>query len=168
MTDPISPQGVEFRRVSSSLTKVRLIGAGIGLLLPALICVLVTIPLVSMGLEGVAPWLYGVAGFLLLLFLWLLWLIPRQVKAIGYATTDTDFLVRRGIMFRRLDIVPYGRIQFVDVNEGPIARRLGIATCQLHTASAGTDAKIDGLPVGEAAVLRDLLVANGSSNLSGL
>lgn len=160
MTDPLSPAGVQFNGVSTDLAKVRLIGAAASVVAPLAVFVVLGIVL--------SPWFYLGAGACLLIFLWLLWLIPRQVRALGYATTATDLLVRRGIMFRRLDVVPYGRIQFVDVHEGPVARYLGIASCVLHTASASTDAKIDGLPVAEAGRLRELLVRQGSSNLSGL
>ena len=160
MADALSPPGVEFRRVSPSLAVVRVAGAGLSLLLPAAGFAVLAFLL--------SRWLFLGSLAVVLVFLWLLWLIPRQVRATMYATSDSDFLVRRGIMFRRLDVVPYGRIQFVDVHEGPIARRLGIAEVQLHTASAGTDAKVAGLPSGEAAVLRDLLLSNGAASFSGL
>ena len=39
-------------------------------------------------------------------------------------------------MFKRLVIVPYGRMQLVDLAAGPIDRAFGIATLQLHTAAA--------------------------------
>ncbi len=158
--DPLNPAGVEFHGVSPLLARLRLIGAALTLLVPAVV-------LAVMGFV-LQPWLYLPAGLLAAVFLWQAWLIPRQVRAIAYATTDTDFLVRRGIMFRRLDVVPYGRIQYVDVQEGPIARPLGIASVQLHTASAGTDASLDGLPSQQAADLRDLLMKLGSDELSGL
>ncbi|MFZ1381865.1 MAG: PH domain-containing protein [Scrofimicrobium sp.] len=159
-TDPLAPEGVEFKPVSSALAKVRLIGAAISLLIPAVILAVMAVTL--------TPYLWIVVAALLAVFLWLLWLIPRQVHALGYATTSSDLLVRRGIMFRRLDVVPFGRIQFVDVHEGPVARAVGIASCTLHTASASTDASIDGLPVAEANRLREQLVTAGAANLSGL
>lgn len=160
MSDALAPKGAEFRNVSQSLAKVRTIVAAILLGVPAIVFVVLGYLF--------TPLSYYVAGFFVLIFLWLLWLIPRQVRATMYATTDTDFLVRRGVMFRRMDIVPYGRIQYVDVSEGPIARSLGIAEVRLRTAAASSDVSLDGLPVAEAAVLRDLLVANGASGLSGL
>ena len=46
---------------------------------------------------------------------WGYWLIGRQVRATGYALRQDDLLVVTGIMFRRLVIVPYGRMQLVDV-----------------------------------------------------
>ena len=160
MSNALSPAGVEFRAVSPSLATVRLVGA-------ALTCGLPAVALAVLA-AFTSPWFFLAAAAFVALFLWLWWLIPRQVRATMYATSDTDFLVRRGIMFRRLDVVPYGRIQYVDIHEGPIARKLGVAQVQLHTASAGTDAKVDGLPTAEASSLRDLLLSNGAANLSGL
>ncbi|HLR94702.1 MAG TPA: PH domain-containing protein, partial [Jiangellaceae bacterium] len=65
-------------------------------------------------------------------------------------------------------VVPYGRMQLVDVTSGPIERRLGLATIQMHTASPASDAKIPGLPSAEAARLRDRLSALGEAQAAGL
>jgi hypothetical protein len=99
---------------------------------------------------------------------WLWWLIGRQVAAIGYAERADDLLVTRGILFRELVVVPYGRMQLVDVQAGPLDRRFGIARLQLHTAAATTDASIPGLPVAEAGRLRDQLAALGEARSAGL
>lgn len=99
---------------------------------------------------------------------WAWWVIGRQVRALGYAERDEDLLVRRGVMFRNLVVVPYGRMQFVDVEAGPLARKLGYASVQLHTASPATDASIPGLVPDEAARLRDRLARRGEARLAGL
>jgi uncharacterized protein len=99
---------------------------------------------------------------------WLWWLIGRQVAAIGYADRADDLLVVSGILFRRLVVVPYGRMQLVDVRRGPIERYLGLATVQLHTAAATTDATVPGLPPDEAGRLRDRLAALGEERSAGL
>lgn len=159
--DPTTPASVRFRRVSPKLAAVRLIGLAA-----------VVLPVVAAS-AAVAAWtgsafFWGIVVGLVVAFAWGAWLFPRQVRAIGYATEQSDFLVRKGIAFRTLVVVPYGRIQYVDVKEGPVARLFGIASVQLHTASALTQASLSGLPVLEAAELRDLLVARGQSELSGL
>jgi hypothetical protein len=59
-------------------------------------------------------------------------------------------------------------MQFVDVTAGPLQRRFGVATVQLHTAAAATDAQIPGLVPVEAARLRDRLAAHGESRAAGL
>jgi len=99
---------------------------------------------------------------------WLWWLIGRQVRAIGYADRADDLLVVSGILFRRLVVVPYGRMQQVDVRRGPIERYLGLATVQLHTAAATTDATIPGLAPDEAGRLRDQLASLGEQRSAGL
>ena len=116
---------------------------------------------------------YPEFGFVALLLglgiaLWIWWLIGRQVGAIGYAERDDDLLVVSGILFRRLVLVPYGRMQLVDVRRGPLERYLGLATVQLHTAAATTDATIPGLPPEVAGRLRDQLAALGEQRSAGL
>jgi len=99
---------------------------------------------------------------------WTFWLIGRQVRATGYALRADDLLVVSGIMFRRLVIVPYGRMQLVDVSRGPIDRYFGLATVQLHTAAATTDATVPGLPLAEAQALRDQLASLGEQRSAGI
>jgi hypothetical protein len=114
-------------------------------------------------------WITGIgAAVALIALVWGLWLIPRNWRAWGYAERDDDLLVKHGVLFRKLSVVPYGRMQFVDVNSGPLERRVGIATVQLHTASPATDARIPGLPPDEAARLRDRLAALGEARAAGL
>jgi membrane protein YdbS with pleckstrin-like domain len=92
----------------------------------------------------------------------------RRVSAWAYAERDDDLLVRRGVLFRRLSIIPYGRMQFVDVTAGPFERLFGLATVRMHTAAAASDARIPGLSAEEAARLRDQLTALGESQAAGL
>jgi len=72
------------------------------------------------------------------------------------------------VMVRRVTVVPYGRMQFVDVSAGPFERAFGLATVRLHTAAAATDARIPGLPAHEAARLRDQLASLGESRAAVL
>ncbi len=115
---------------------------------------------------GWVPALVAVVG--LVVFGWAWWLIGRRVRSYGYCERADDLLVTSGILFRRLVIVPYGRMQLVDVTAGPIDRSLGITTVQLHTAAATSDAAIPGLPPDEASALRDRLSAVGEERSSGL
>jgi membrane protein YdbS with pleckstrin-like domain len=92
----------------------------------------------------------------------------RRVRAWGYAERAEDLLVRRGVMFRRMSVIPYGRMQYVEVTAGPFERAFGLATVQMHTAAAASDARIPGLPAVEAARLRDQLTSLGESHAMGL
>ena len=95
-------------------------------------------------------------------------LVSRNAAAWAYAERDDDLFVRRGVAFRRIAVVPYGRMQLVDVTAGPLQRMHGIATVHLHTASPDTTARIPGLTPAEAARLRDRLTARGEAQAAGL
>jgi membrane protein YdbS with pleckstrin-like domain len=95
-------------------------------------------------------------------------LLQRRVGAWGYLEREDDLLVRRGLLVRRLSVVPYGRMQFIDVIAGPVERLFGLATVRLHTAAAATDARIPGLAAEEAARLRDRLAELGEADAAGL
>jgi membrane protein YdbS with pleckstrin-like domain len=112
---------------------------------------------------GVAVTLIAAAlGALFALLVW------RRYRAWGYAEREDDLLVRRGVLIRRLTVVPYGRMQFVDVTAGPVDRIFGLSTVQLHSAAAATDARIPGLEKAEAERLRDRLAALGEAKAAGL
>ena len=158
--DPFAPDGVVFHPVSSRLITARLLGAGI---VSAVLIIGFAVPGVIVSSAFFIP-----AGLFAALLVWQLWLIPRQVRAMGYALADNHLLWRHGVMFRSITVTPYGRMQFVDTSQGPLARWLGIAEVRLHTASASTDATINGLPVAEAENLRRVLSQRGEERMAGL
>lgn len=94
--------------------------------------------------------------------------LRRRMRAWAYAERDDDLLVRRGVMIRRLSVIPYGRMQFVDVTAGPVERTFGLATVRMHTAAAASDARVPGLAAEEAALLRDNLTRLGEARAAGL
>ncbi|WP_238015779.1 PH domain-containing protein [Dactylosporangium sp. AC04546] len=94
--------------------------------------------------------------------------LRRSLRAWGYAERAEDLLVRHGLLVRRLSIVPYARMQFVDVTAGPLERAAGLATVTLHTAAAASDATVPGLDAAEATRLRDRLAALGEIREEGL
>jgi hypothetical protein len=104
----------------------------------------------------------AVAGALAALF------AARRVSAWAYVEREDDLLVSRGVLFARLSVVPYGRMQFIDVTAGPLERAFRIATVRMHTAAAASDARIPGLARDEAARLRDRLAALGEAQASGI
>jgi uncharacterized protein len=94
--------------------------------------------------------------------------LARRVAAWGYAERRDDLMVRRGVLIRRLSVIPYGRMQFIDVTAGPVERSLGLATVRMHTAAAASDARIPGLDRADAAKLRDQLASLGEAQAAGL
>ncbi|HEX5540457.1 MAG TPA: PH domain-containing protein [Micromonospora sp.] len=162
-TSPLEPwpETVDWRGVSPDLIWVELLHLAGGLAV-ALIAV-------STGWALTGHWTFGVGfGAVVAFGLWRATVVVRAVRAWGYAERDKDLLVRHGLLVRRLSIVPYARMQFVDVTAGPLERAFSLATVQLHTAAAATDAKIPGLRPNEASRLRDRLTALGEVGAEGL
>ena len=165
-----APPGEPWNRVSPKLATAYRISLVIIVLLVAV--GLIALSYVIVLDSAVPTWLPRFFLLLLLVDLvvlgWIWWLIGRRVRSWGYAERADDLLVTSGILYRRLVIVPYGRMQLVDLKAGPIHRALGIMTVQLHTAAATTDASIPGLPPEVAADLRDRLAARGEQRSAGL
>lgn len=103
-----------------------------------------------------------IGGFLLDRF------AQRRVRAWAYREREDDLMVQRGVFITRLSVIPYGRMQFIDVVAGPVERAFGLATVRMHTAAAASDARIPGLQADEAARLRDHLAELGESKAAGL
>jgi membrane protein YdbS with pleckstrin-like domain len=123
-------------------------------------CIAVVVCFWLPGLIALAAAIVGYAGAEVLAL--------RRYAAWGDAERAEDLLVRRGVLVERLSVVPYGRMQFVDVVAGPLERRFGLATVRLHTAAAASDARVPGLPALEAERLRDRLAMLGESRAAGL
>jgi len=118
---------------------------------------------------GAPLWIAGALALAALLIEIIGWpWVGRRVRSWGYAERADDLVVGSGIWFRRIVVVPYGRLQFVDVKAGPVDRAFGLVSVQLHTAAATTDAAIPGLTPEVAADLRDRLAAKGEQRSAGL
>jgi membrane protein YdbS with pleckstrin-like domain len=95
-------------------------------------------------------------------------MLGRNWRSWRYAERADDLLISRGVLWREETVVPYGRMQLVEVTSGPVERHFGLASVQLHTAAAATDATIPGLVPAEAERLRDLLTELGEARSAGL
>lgn len=162
MDDLFAPSDVSWTPVSPKLATLRRLNAAIVAGLAAIVA------LVALGLT--LSWLYGVLAVVVIALLlgWSWVLVGRNQRSWKYAEREDELLVSHGVMFRELVVVPYGRMQFVDVTAGPLERAYGMATVELHTATPATDAKIPGLHPDEAGRLRDRLSALGQAQAWGL
>lgn len=164
--DPFAPPDVHWRAPSPRFVVARrAVSVPVwGVLV--LVCVGAGAALGPRTPPGLVAW--GLAAVLVALACWHWWFLGAQCRSWTYAERDDDLLVRRGVVMRRLTVVPYGRMQFVDVWSGPVDRLFGLAQVQLHTASAVSDAVVQGLEAHEAARLRDRLSALGEVRRAGL
>ena len=157
-----APADAGWRRPDRALLRVRRWLVLVLLTVPGLLGAVALLVLLGPVHAGAGLALVAAATGLLLLA------VERRFAAWGYLEREDDLLVRRGVLVRRTSVVPYGRMQYVDVTAGPLDRRLGLATVTLHTAAAATDASVPGLRADEAARLRDRLAALGEARQAGV
>lgn len=102
---------------------------------------------------------------------WTSWRVVRAGRWVAswrWAERDGDLCIAHGLWNRQLTIVPFGRLQVVDVTAGPLLRWQRLADVQLVTASAHTNARIPGLDRADAAALRDRMIELSDAKGSGL
>jgi membrane protein YdbS with pleckstrin-like domain len=151
---PVSPKLITERR----LPWLGLLVAAVGLLVIGVLVGGTTLTVMSI-IAGAAVVGWAIGWFIV---------VPRVSSTWRYAEREQDLLVRRGRVYRRLTVVPYGRMQVIEVSANPVSQHLGIATVTLVTASASTDARIPGVPATVAHELRDRLAAKGEASAAGL
>jgi uncharacterized protein len=90
----------------------------------------------------------------------ILFLPRRRWRAWGYREEEDELHIRHGLLVRTRSVVPFGRVQHIDVAQGPVERRFGLATLILHTAGTrGAAMPLPGLPHAEAERMRDRIRA---------
>jgi membrane protein YdbS with pleckstrin-like domain len=161
VTDRLELPDVTWRRVSPKYVFVDVVGA---LVFAIFIVAATSLPAAFGGIA--ALWL--IPGALAVFMLIVIAFIPRRVRAIGYQLREDDLLFRRGLLFQRFVSVPYGRMQLVDINRGPVSRILGLSDLRFVTAAASSGVAIPGLPVADAEELRDRLVELAETRRAGL
>ncbi|HWS51134.1 MAG TPA: PH domain-containing protein [Microbacterium sp.] len=113
-------------------------------------------------------WVWIPAGVIALFTLLTLIILPRQAKAIGYMLREDDIVFRKGILWQRMIAVPYGRMQLVDITQGPLDRAFGVSQLKMVTAAATTGVQIPGLTQEAAEALRDTLIQVAETRRTGL
>lgn len=163
--DPEGLLGADaLRPVSVSLIRARYVAGIVG----DVLCVLMIAgAITSASLTGIW-WLAALGALPLVILLQHLLLTPRRVRAIGYLDAEDDVTIASGVMFRSVHTIPYGRVQSVKIDEGPVDRRYGLARLTVSTANGASTVVLPGLPRAEAERLRALLTARGIETMAAL
>lgn len=149
-----------WRPVSERLRTVRLIVLTV-MLVPLLVAAVLVAVLVT-------DWAWIAVVGLALLGVWGAWIIARQVSALTWIELPEELVIRKGRVFRTLVSLPYARLQYVDVQSGPLLRAHGLAACEFHTASPASGGSLPGLTTVEAEELRTRLMARAESQRADL
>lgn len=112
--------------------------------------------------EAVLPPLAGlphgiVAAPVVLLLVYLVLISPgRQYRAWGYEMDADELRIRYGVWIRTHVTVPLGRVQHIDLSQGPIQRSLGLSSLIVHTAGTQhSRVELPGLAHADAERMRD-------------
>jgi hypothetical protein len=91
----------------------------------------------------------------------------RRYRAWSYHEGEDELDIRHGLLFRVRTVVPFGRVQHIDVSQGPVERRYGVATLILHTAGTrGAAVSLPGLAHAEAERMRERIRAKIRQDLT--
>ncbi|ALD14087.1 hypothetical protein AES38_03815 [Clavibacter capsici] len=88
------------------------------------------------------------------------WILkPFSWRRTGFAVDDSAFLVRRGVIWRRLVVVPHARTQGVDLTQGPIDRRLDLVSVRAATVAGPVDTRLGAIDRATGVELSTRLIA---------
>ena len=163
-------------RAHPSYTKIRLIQVvGFFITLVGVFAAL-TVIFEMMRSSDVLPkttWLSALTGAIAaVLLVWGIWraaLLPRRTRALGYSLRPNHLMARQGVLFRHVTSIPYGRIQYVDVDSGPLERAHHLVRLTIRTAGV-TASKVTlyGIPTERGQQLRELLIRRADERMAAL
>ncbi len=126
----------------------------------ALLLVPVIVADVSWLRETPVPFGLAIGAAALLLGTFAILVPKRRYRSWGFELAEDELHVAHGLWIRARTVVPFGRVQHIDVTQGPLERRFGLGTLVLHTAGTrGSAVALPGLEHAEAGRMRDLIRA---------
>ena len=95
----------------------------------------------------------------LVLFALAQWHNFAEHKRRGVALREKDIAFKRGLFWRQHTMLPFNRVQHIEIHQGPIERKLGLSSLRLYTAGgSGVDLQISGLEQGRADRMKQLIL----------
>lgn len=94
----------------------------------------------------------GVAMLAAALFAYLHW------RRFRYSIGARELVIETGLIGRKRRVIPFDRIQDIDIERGPLSRLFGVAAVKIETGgSAKDEGKLDSVGLADAHVLREQL-----------
>ncbi len=117
-----------------------------------------------LGVAGVLPQPYTWAPMIVPVLIAIVFVLLVPVKrfmARGYQFSDDRLRVVKGVLFHADTVVPFSRVQHLDVEQGPLERAFGIARLILHTAGThNSSVTLPGLAHADAVSMREEIRAH--------
>lgn len=69
-----------------------------------------------------------------------------SVRLRGFAVRDHDIAFKKGVIWQQVTVLPLARVQHMEIHQGPIERKLNLASIKLFSAGGvSADLQISGL-----------------------
>jgi membrane protein YdbS with pleckstrin-like domain len=127
----------------------------------ALMALPVTVAALVLEIAGLLP-TGAIIVPVLLSAAWVILRVPlRRHAARGYDMGADRLRVVRGLWFHSDTVVPFGRVQHIDLSQRPLERAFGLATLTVHTAGTHkSSVSLPGLAQADAAAMREAIRAH--------
>jgi len=77
------------------------------------------------------------------------WYINALYNSYTFLLTQKEIIISRGVFFKQRSVIPYNRVQNINVTSGPLMRVWDLHTVHIHTAGVGmgiAEGIIQGIP----------------------
>ena len=146
---------IEFKKLADNAGKEAVLGTIIFLVPFSIALSLVLHFVVNLPPHILIPSIIAIVA----LCLFILWWTVKAIQKTGLALRQHDFVLKTGVFWRKVTVVPFNRIQHIELHKGPLERKFNLATIKLYTAGgSGVDLAVGGLEESEAQQLRQFML----------
>lgn len=152
-------EAAEYEPLHTSSLYVSMIVLGVFLLF-----VLAGTCILAFTIEKVRPFLIWLIAGEMAVFSLLAFIEYKAFGFRGYVLRNHDILFRDGWLWKSWTVIPFNRIQHMEINQGPLDRLFELATLQLFTAGgAASDLEIGGLNPEKAAAIKEFITIQNTA-----
>ena len=120
--------------------------------------IMVAVSVASLAVSDIILWA-GVPALLVIGYL-VIRLPYRRWASRGYSLAEERLRFVKGVLFHADTVVPFGRVQHIDVQQGPLERAFDLATLTVHTAgNHNASVQVPGLKHADAVAMRETIRA---------
>jgi len=104
--------------------------------------------------------IYGIAALITLRVIWSFISALKKFEYMSFALREKDIIYNKGWLWRQTIIVPFNRVQHIQVDQGPLERKFNLASLKIFTAGGtSSDISIPGLRPEKARQLKEFIVS---------
>jgi uncharacterized protein len=93
------------------------------------------------------------------------WFVFASHQYYGYALREHDLLFKQGMFWQSIVMIPFNRIQHIEIHRNPVERKLNLASLKLFSAGGiAADMKVHGLPQQKASEIRQFILERNQLN----